>query len=62
MTRALFLGMDDPLVGLYHGKHYEIEIKTLKNGKYVITVADLMGLKMRYSSRREFMYDWAVKK
>lgn len=59
--RALYLGEDDPMVGLYHGKHYEIRKEKRKSGTVVVVVEDLMGLKMRYKDKERYKYEWLVK-
>ena len=60
--RALYLGEDDPLVGLYHGKHYEITKKKTSSGKIVVEIEELLGLKKRYPDTTRFRFDWIVKK
>lgn len=60
--RALYLGEDDPLMGLYHGKHYEIEIKKLKSGKVVVVIEELLGLKKRYRDISRMRFEWLEKK
>jgi hypothetical protein len=60
--RALYLGEDDPLVGLYHGKHYEITKKVQTTGKIVVEIEDLLGLKKRYPDITRFRFDWIEKK
>ncbi len=60
--RALYLGEDDPMVGLYHGKHYEIRKETRKSGTIVVIVEDLLGLKLRYKENGRYRYEWMVKR
>lgn len=60
--RALYLGEDDSMVGLYHGKHYEIKKKKTSSGKIVVEIEELLGLKKRYPDMTRFRFDWIEKK
>lgn len=51
--RALWIFRDDDERGLEHGRHYNIQKETLKNGKVRVTVEEISG-KITFADEEDF--------
>ena len=60
IERALYLGSDEPMLGIYHGKRYDIRIDILKSGRNRVTVLDssMSPVRFTYKNEKERTKTW----
>jgi hypothetical protein len=56
--KALYIGTDDDVRLLEHGRHYMIRKRVYKNGHVSINVLDIPGLNVRYTSEKAYNREW----
>lgn len=64
--RALWLGMDEPMDGLLHGKAYLLQVKQMRNGKIRVDLdSEAHGLRakhMTFKSKEDFYKHFFLKR